>query len=69
MSPAITATMTRTLGCCVACLLAQPHETCDTTLPVVQRSSITAPTPAPRRIPDPDIPGYLTEPVPSPAAI
>lgn len=58
MSPAITATRTRTLGCCVACLLAQRHEACDTSLPVVQRSSIIAPVPAPRRMPDPLIPGY-----------
>lgn len=63
MSPAISATPARTLGCCVACLLGQTHAACDTTLPVVQRSNITA-TPA-RRTADPLIPGYLTEAVPN----
>lgn len=57
MSPALTATRPRTLGCCVRCLLAQPHDEHDTSLPAVQRSSITAP-PAPRHTPDPLIPGY-----------
>jgi len=55
MSPAITATRPNTAGACVACLLGQTHTQHDRSLPVVQRSSITAPvTPKP----DPDIPGY-----------
>ncbi len=60
-SAPITASATRTLGCCVACLLNQAHDVHDTTLPAVQRATITAPT---RRTPDPDIPGYLAEAVP-----
>lgn len=51
----ITATATRTLGCCIACLLGQTHAVHDTSLPAATRSSITAPN---RRMPDPDIPGY-----------
>jgi hypothetical protein len=62
----ITATEPRVLGCCVACLLGQRHDEHDTSLPVVQRASITAPA---RRAPDPLIPGYLTEAVPYPPAI
>lgn len=58
MSPAITATAPRVLGCCVACLLAQPHDVHDTTLPAVQRASVTVPPSTPRRMPDPLIPGY-----------
>jgi hypothetical protein len=50
----------------VACLTGQTHAVHDTSLPVVQRASITPPT---RRIPDPLIPGYLTEAVPYPPAI
>jgi hypothetical protein len=48
MSPAITATRPTTTGACVACLLGQSHTEHDRELPVVQRSSITAPVPAPR---------------------
>lgn len=44
MTPPITATKPRTLGCCVACLLDQAHTVHDTSLPVAQRSSVTAPT-------------------------
>lgn len=43
MTPPITATPTITVGCCLACLLGQRHDEHDTTLPVVQRASITAP--------------------------
>jgi len=66
MTPPITATPTITVGCCLACLLGQRHDEHDTTLPVVQRASITAPV---RRAPDPLIPGYLTEAVPYPPAV
>jgi hypothetical protein len=62
MSPPITATRPVTLGCCVACLTGRTHTAHDTSLAVAQRSSITAPKP---RTPNPDIPGYLAEPVPS----
>lgn len=65
MTPPITATRTRTLGCCIACLLNQPHTVHDTSLPAVQRSSITVPV---LRKADPDIPGYLAEAVPYPPA-
>lgn len=68
MSPLFTATPARTLGCCVACLLGQVHLVCDTSLPVVQRATITATRPA-RPEADPDLPGYLAEPVPQPPAI
>ncbi len=67
MSPAITATRPRTSGCCVRCLLGQTHSVCDTSLPVVQRTTITATRPTPAA--DPDLPGYLTEPVPYPPAV
>lgn len=45
MSPALTATRPRTLGCCVACLLAQTHTVHDTALPAATRSSVTATPP------------------------
>jgi hypothetical protein len=54
-SEPITAAPTVTGGCCVACLLGQAHTVHDTSLAVVQRTSITAPV---RRAPNPDIPGY-----------
>ena len=44
MTPPITATAPRTLGCCVACLTGQTHTDHDRALPAAQRSSITAPT-------------------------
>jgi len=55
MNAPIAATRPVTLGCCVACLLAQTHSVHDTSLPAVQRASVTVPTP---RRPDPDLPGY-----------
>ncbi len=67
MSPALTTTPARTLGCCVACLTGRSHPVCDTSLPVVQRTTVTATRPA--RVADPDIPGYLTEAVPQPPAV
>jgi|GEM_PF-4992581 len=58
----ITAAPTVTSGCCVACQAGQTRAACDTSLPVVQRASITA---IARRAPNPDIPGYLAEAVPA----
>lgn len=43
MSPAITATPTRTLSVCVPCLTGTPHDRCDTdTAAIAQRVTITA---------------------------
>jgi len=67
VNAAITTTRPVTLGCCVACLLGQAHAVHDTSLPAAQRSAVTVP--APRRPADPDVPGFLTEPVPAYPAI
>jgi len=53
----ITATVPRALGCCIACLLDQTRGEHDTSLPVVQRASITAPV---RRTPA----SYAATPLP-----
>lgn len=42
-------------------MLGQTHTDHDTALPAVQRSAVTVPMP---RKPDPDLPGFLAEPVP-----
>lgn len=46
MTPAITATKTRTLTACVLCAADIPHTRCDRALPVAQRTTIAAPAPA-----------------------
>lgn len=46
MNPAITATPERVSTACVGCLTGHAHTDHDAPLPVMQRSSITAPVPA-----------------------